>query len=278
MKHLSELARSRRIRRANHGSQPRFRCNAACEGRSAARVRVLVVEHEAAYGRCWLRTIERCEGIATLVETAREAREQFASTGPPWTGLIVDVRLPDGSGLEFLSEARAGGVDVPAVIISGLRDNAVAHAAFRLDALYLVKPVDDIYVESLVHHASQRVAGVPAESRVQNVVADWTARHGLSKAEAGILLLAAEGHDRAGTARIRGCSEATVRNQITSLLQKTGDVCLREAVVCAFSNTKGTRIGLKSYCQGPWTQGYSLRALGNQYCNVLGRAPGTRTK
>jgi DNA-binding NarL/FixJ family response regulator len=225
MQRTGELAGSTRIPRAEHRSHD-VGGNAASEGPSSVRARVLVVEDEAVYGRCLLRTIERCGGAATLVGTVREAREQLASGGP-WTGLIVDVRLPDGSGLDVLREARATGVQVPALIVTGLRDNALAHAAFELGATYLVKPVEDIYVESLVHHATEECARI---SRLVNVVATWTARYLLSEAESDVLLLAAKGHDRAAIAIIRCSSEATIKNHIHNLLRKTGDLSLRDAV------------------------------------------------
>jgi len=167
---------------------------------------------------------------ATLIGTVREAREKLAR-GASWTGLIVDVMLPDGCGLDFFREARASAVDDPALIISGPRDKAVAHATFGLDTMYLVKPVDDVYIERFLTHASLQAASVHTGSRLQGVVADWTARFGLSEAESSILLLAAESHDRAAIATIRGSTEATVKNQISSLFQKTGALSLREAIV-----------------------------------------------
>jgi DNA-binding NarL/FixJ family response regulator len=145
----------------------------------------------------------------------------------------VDVRLNDGSGLDFLREARANGVAVPVLMIGGLRDNTLAHAAFVMDALYLVKPVDDVCVEWLVQHdpITAKAVSVDMRSRVQSAIADWSVRFGLSEAEISILLLAADGHDRPAIARIRGSSEATVKNQISALFQKTRYSCMREAVV-----------------------------------------------
>lgn len=236
MQQTGELAGSTRIPRAEHRSHD-DRGNSASEGPSAVRARVLVVEDEAVYGRCLLRMIARCGGSATLVGTVREAREQLANNGP-WAGLIVDVRLPDGSGIDILTEARAKGISAPSLIITGLRDNALAKAAFELHATYLVKPVEDVYVESLVHHASLQ-ASVHTRSRVESVIADWTTRFGLSGAERSILLLALEGYDRMAIATIRGTSAATVKNQICSLFHKTGDLCLREAVVRMLRETLG---------------------------------------
>jgi DNA-binding NarL/FixJ family response regulator len=229
VENLSEPAGSRRIPRTAFRQIHDVRGNPPCEEQSPVRARVLILEDEAVSERYLVRIIERCGGGASLAGTVREARELLA-TGAIWTGLIVDVLIPDGCGLDFLREARASGVDVPTLVISGLRQNALAHTAFELSATYLVKPVEDIYVESLVDQASQTAAAVHTGASVHSVMRNWTARYRVSVAESQILLLAAEGHDRTTIAAIRGTADATIKNQVHDLLQKIGCTCLREAV------------------------------------------------
>jgi DNA-binding NarL/FixJ family response regulator len=94
-------------------------------------------------------------------------------------------------------------------------------------ATHLVKPVEELYVESLLHHATKEVQRT---SRLPNAVADWIARYKLSETESHVLLLAAKGIEREDIAAIRGCSELTVKKHISNLLQKTGDLSLRKAV------------------------------------------------
>jgi DNA-binding response OmpR family regulator len=168
MQDVNELAASRRIWQATYPSSDDLGDKPACERTSACRGRVLIVEDEAPYGRCLLRMIARCGGAATLVGTAHDAYEQLASDAS-WTGLIVDVRLPDGSGLDLLRDVRGRGVHIPTLIITGLRDNQVAYAAFELSAMYLVKPVEDLYVESLLRRASQVDPGVLREPNMGNI-------------------------------------------------------------------------------------------------------------
>jgi DNA-binding NarL/FixJ family response regulator len=153
----------------------------------------------------------------------------------------LDVCLPDGSGLEILRQARDKAVHLPALIITGILDHDVANAAFELGAKYLVKPVEDTYVESFLYQTAHEAERV---SRVPNALADWTARFGLSEAESDILRLSAEGHDRDTIARARGCSELTVKKHISNLLQKTGDSSVRHTVKRllreTFHNPRGT--------------------------------------
>ena len=56
--------------------------------------------------------------------------------------MVVDVGLPDGSGLDHISDARQKDPAVSALVVSGRVDARRLAAAHRLDASYLLKPVD----------------------------------------------------------------------------------------------------------------------------------------
>lgn len=56
---------------------------------------------------------------------------------------IIDVMLPDGSGLELLSLARSLGLELDALVLTGRHSPEIAVEALRLGAVdYLQKPVD----------------------------------------------------------------------------------------------------------------------------------------
>ncbi|MEO5685766.1 MAG: EAL domain-containing protein [Burkholderiaceae bacterium] len=62
--------------------------------------------------------------------------------------LLVDVRLPDGNGLELLGEVRARGLPIAVVMLTGSGDEALVVAALRSGADdYVVKA--DTYIERL---------------------------------------------------------------------------------------------------------------------------------
>jgi DNA-binding response OmpR family regulator len=102
--------------------------------------RLLIVEADATYGHLLAHLAARSIGEPTLVGTACAAVKQVANR-TPWTALILEERLPDGSGLEVLSSLRATGSNVPALILAGLADPQGVNRAFELDSHYLVKPV-----------------------------------------------------------------------------------------------------------------------------------------
>ena len=60
---------------------------------------------------------------------------------------VIDLRLPDGSGLELVREVRAASASAPIIVLTGYGSIATALEAVRLGATnYLTKPtgVDDI--------------------------------------------------------------------------------------------------------------------------------------
>lgn len=62
--------------------------------------------------------------------------------------LLIDYRLPDGTGLEALGEMRRKGYDLPVIMITGRGDERLAVQAMQLGAVdYLVKSTD--YLQTL---------------------------------------------------------------------------------------------------------------------------------
>lgn len=67
--------------------------------------------------------------------------------------VLLDLSLPDSCGIETFIDLYALHVHLPIIVLTGLRDNAMAERMFRLGAQgYLVKGVDDL---SLLPHAIQ---------------------------------------------------------------------------------------------------------------------------
>lgn len=88
--------------------------------------------------------------------TLNEARELFSSD----TNLIVlDVMLPDGSGLDFLKEIRKYS-DVPVIVLTALDDEYTQVSIFDLKAdEYVDKPVSPIVMTKRITALLERIYG-----------------------------------------------------------------------------------------------------------------------
>src|SRR5256885_9025046 len=102
-------------------------------------MRLLVVEDEPRISELIKAALERAEFVVDTVRLRADAREALANT--PYDAAILDLGLPDGDGLQLLTELRPAGIRIPILILTA-RD-AVEHRVLGLDAGaddYLVKP------------------------------------------------------------------------------------------------------------------------------------------
>ena len=107
-----------------------------------ARTAVLIVDDEELFARAVGRKLRQGGVGCELAFDLAAARASLAGRRPDL--VLLDMRLPDGSGLDFLRELRAGDhADLPVLVLTafGGLENAVAAMRERADD-YLVKPVD----------------------------------------------------------------------------------------------------------------------------------------
>jgi DNA-binding NarL/FixJ family response regulator len=184
----------------------------------------LVVEDDAHVGRTIARALSPY-GSNQIVDTVESAfaaldREEFAA-------IVVDVGLPDGSGLDVLARARARSPEIAALVLSGLADADRLATAHALEAHYLLKPVDNAQIQRFAGRVRERHQA--AEEKLRDVIVEWEHAYDLTPAECAVLELAASGVSRGGIAPARGVAPSTVKKQVQHLLNKTGDTNLESA-------------------------------------------------
>ncbi|MEX5258635.1 response regulator, partial [Kocuria arenosa] len=112
----------------------------------SAPVRVLVVDDEPLTAAAHAQYVERSPGFeaaATAVSgrTAVQAVQAARRAGRPVDLVLLDVNLPDMSGLDVARTLRARGETVDLLVITAHRDVATVRAASTLGVVgYLIKP------------------------------------------------------------------------------------------------------------------------------------------
>ena len=104
-------------------------------------VRVLIVEDEALVADAHRDYVERVEGfvVVGVAETVQEAVRALAHQ--PVDLVLLDLNLPDGSGLEVLHGVRAAGRPVDIMTITAAREVEPVRTAVTLGVVgYLLKP------------------------------------------------------------------------------------------------------------------------------------------
>jgi len=78
-----------------------------------------------------------------------EARDQIEKFKPAI--ILLDIKLPDGDGVEFLKEIKVDHANIDIIMITGLADKEIALRALKNGAAdYITKPIDLNYLTNSV--------------------------------------------------------------------------------------------------------------------------------
>ncbi|HLT31314.1 MAG TPA: sigma-54 dependent transcriptional regulator [Myxococcaceae bacterium] len=135
-------------------------------GDGSERVSVLVVEDDAAQRSVLKELLESLSFTVDAVGTAQQAAEGLASGR--YAAMLLDVMLPDGSGLKVLERHRAEGGAVPIIVVSGLGAAEDAVRALRMGATdYLTKPFTAEELSDVIRRSLGRAATPTSGARVR---------------------------------------------------------------------------------------------------------------
>jgi DNA-binding NarL/FixJ family response regulator len=184
----------------------------------------LVVDDDPNIARELSRVLSAFGAVRTAgsVATALEALQVPTA----WSGFVIDLRLPDGSGLDVLAKAREGHPLTFAALLTGDLDPDVINATFALSATYLCKPCPPQYLRQFAQEALLSDREIP--KRISKAVGAMATTHALTPAQAEILLAAVRGIDRPSIVSSRRVSENTHKSQVRAMLRKTQTLSLGE--------------------------------------------------
>jgi two-component system response regulator QseB len=121
-------------------------------------MRILLVEDDAMLGAAVRRALEKAGHAVDWVQDASSA--EAAVLGEPYDAVLLDLGLPDKSGLEVLRDLRRRRQHVPVVILTA--QDAVRDRVAGLDAGaddYLVKPFDLDELAARIRAVQRRSVG-----------------------------------------------------------------------------------------------------------------------
>jgi DNA-binding NarL/FixJ family response regulator len=226
---------------------------------------VLIVEDDPQMRAFFAASVRACEQLRWLADlgTLADARAWLGSTTQRVDVLLVDLGLPDGSGLDVIRHARICHPECEALVISMFGDEENVLASIEAGALgYIHKDAapDDIaqtilemkagaspispmiarrvlskYLVLKINGPTERAEGPRAAARAG---ASPAARGALSEREQSVLELVARGFSYAEIARLNSVSVHTVQSQIKNVYSKLAVHSKNEAVY------EATRLGL----------------------------------
>ena len=178
-------------------------------------MRVLVVEDNLDLGASIVRNLRSAGFTVDLFDTAADGAEAWRMA--EYSAVVLDLMLPDGSGLEVLRTARSDGLSAPVLVLTAL--DGVSDRIAGLDAGaddYLTKPFHGDELAARLR-ALMRRSKLPIlrEIRAGELVVDLEARRArigdaevsLSRSEFLVLECLARNQDRV-------CSKETIANAV----------------------------------------------------------------
>lgn len=158
-------------------------------------MRLLLVEDDAMLGAALKAGLQQDGHAVDWARSADDADTAWIAAGAsaPYEAIVLDLGLPDGSGLDLLHRARRRRLATP-VLIATARDR-VADRIAGLDAGaddYMVKPIDLDELAARLRAVERRTAGRPAPAIVVADIAIDPATRQVTKAGQPVDLTARE--------------------------------------------------------------------------------------
>jgi DNA-binding NarL/FixJ family response regulator len=188
----------------------------------------LLDDHEIV--RTGLRSMfEAAEGFVVVGEaaTAGEALDRIPPTSPHVA--ILDVRLPDGSGIEVCREIRSSSPDIACVMLTSYADDEALFAAVMAGASgYVLKQIgaSDLVGDVRKVAGGQSLLDPALTQRVLERLREGSEEDpllaSLTQQERRILDLIAEGQTNRQIASALFLAEKTVKNYVSNMLAKLG--------------------------------------------------------
>jgi len=185
------------------------------------------------------------ESLELLISSAGWQAETFASAQeflarPPVLApscLVLDVALPDLSGLDLQKRVAVDRIDMPIIFITGFGDVPMTVQAMKAGAVeFLTKPFGDDVLLSAIRHAIERSQTALAHEAEIRALRD---RHAsLSRREREVMALVVSGLLNKQVGGELGISEITVKAHRGKVMRKMEAASLADLV------TMAARLGL----------------------------------
>ncbi|HQI83453.1 MAG TPA: response regulator transcription factor [Anaerolineae bacterium] len=191
-------------------------------------IRVLVVDDHAVVRRGVVQIVTEAEGVQCVGEAGSSREALQLARACEYDVVVLDIHLPDGSGLDVLKQLRAFKPQTPVVMLSMYPEEQYALRALRAGAMgYLTKDSAPIELVTALRQAARGehyVTPALAETLTAHLddVAAAAPLETLSDREEQVLRLLAAGHTVSHIAEELTLSVKTVSTYRARLLKKLG--------------------------------------------------------
>jgi two-component system, NarL family, response regulator DevR len=186
-------------------------------------ITVMIVDDHEVVRRGIAEVVERTEGMTVVAEAGSVADgvRRAALVHPQI--LLVDLQLPDGTGIDLLKRTRETLPDARAIVLTSFDDDdALAEALEAGAAAYLLKSVRGAEITDVIRAVASGRTLLDERTVTRRRAGHDDPTENLTPSELKVLDLIGEGLSNREIAERLGVAEKTVKNHITSLLSKMG--------------------------------------------------------
>jgi len=199
---------------------------------------LLIIEDDAATVRCYRRLFSQREPRLRVIDAGslaegRAAVQACQAAGRSFAAVVLDLRLPDGSGADMVASIREISPETPIVVVSAFLDDAVALELQVAEVLVLPKPVTAEVLTAAVFGNSP-----PAGDPASGLIAGFAQGHGLSRRQTQVLAGIVNGRSSKEIAASLGLSVNSVGAHARRLYAKAGCRSRSEVVRAVFGPSR----------------------------------------
>jgi FixJ family two-component response regulator len=206
-------------------------CNSRCRQKTVCYERgpplVVIIDDDRDIRNALIGLLETVDLQAALFATASEFLASKRPQGP--CCIVVDVRLPGLSGLDFQQQLARENIPIPVIFITGHGDIPMSVRAMKAGAVeFLTKPLHDQDVLDAIQAALRRDRARLEDDRK---VAEFRTRLGsLTAREREVMALLVSGRVNKQIAAEAGISEVTVRLHRGQIMRKMHATSLADLI------------------------------------------------
>lgn len=186
-------------------------------------IAVMIIDDHEVVRRGIAEVIDRAEGMTVVAEAGTVAEAVRRATLVRPQVMLVDLQLPDGTGIDIMRQVREQLPETKAIVLTSFDDDDALAQALEVGAsAYVLKTVRGAEIADVVRSvaAGRTLLDERTVTRRRAATDDPTAD--LTPSERKVLDLIGEGMSNREIAERLGVAEKTVKNHITSLLAKMG--------------------------------------------------------
>ncbi|RHA43766.1 response regulator [Cellulomonas rhizosphaerae] len=183
----------------------------------------MIVDDHEVVRRGIAEVVERAEGMTVSAEAGSVADGvRRAGLVRPQV-MLVDLQLPDGTGIDLIRQVHAAQPEAKAVVLTSFDDDEALAAALDAGAsAYLLKSVRGAEITDVIRAVAAGRTLLDERTITRRKAGHEDPTENLTPSELRVLDLIGEGLSNREIAERLGVAEKTVKNHITSLLAKMG--------------------------------------------------------